>query len=187
MAKHLTSQRKLRPHNEQSFSANRETRPPSELPASSKSARSLLRRVRRRRSPWRCRASTTPFWPVVRVEFLGFQREILEGNIDAEIENLEAARREHGSCGLHRFACEDQVGKKHFALPELLADGVQSQNKAAINGFEWVDVLGEGALAECSGAIGIALKDGLLHRFGKLIGDDDLASRAFWPSGIARF
>jgi hypothetical protein len=123
----------------------------------------------------------------VRVEFLGFQREIVEGNIDAEIENLEAARREHGSCGLHRFAREDQVGKKHFALLELLADGVQSQNKAAINGFEWVDALGEGALAECSGAIGIALKDGLLHRFGKLIGHDDLASRAFWPSGIARF
>jgi hypothetical protein len=91
----------------------------------------------------------------VRVEFLGFQREIVEGNIDAEIENLEAARREHDSCGLHRFAREEQVGKKHFALLELLADGVQSQNKAAINGFEWVDALGEGALAECSGAIGI--------------------------------
>ena len=87
---------------------------------------------------------------------------------------------------LHRFAREDQVGKKHFALLELLADGVQSQNKAAINGFEWVDALGEGALADCSGAIGIALKDGLLHRFGQLIGHDDLASRAFWPSGIAR-
>ena len=65
MAKHLTSERKLRPHKEQSFSANREARPPSELPASSKSARSLLRGARRRRSPWRCRASTTPFWPVI--------------------------------------------------------------------------------------------------------------------------
>lgn len=113
----------------------------------------------------------------VRVEFLGFQREIVEENNDAEIENLEAARSKHSSCGLHRFANGDQVGKKHFALLELLADGVQSQNKAAINGFEWVDAFGEGALAECSGAIGIALKDRLLQRFGKLIGHDDCLAR----------
>src|SRR5260370_18303753 len=65
MAKHLTSERKLRPHKEQSLSANRETRPPSELPASSKTARSLLRRPRAKRSPQRCTASNTPLLAVI--------------------------------------------------------------------------------------------------------------------------
>ncbi len=156
MAKHLTSERKLRPHKEQSLSANRETRPPSELPASSKSARSLLRRARRRRSPWRCRASTTPFWPVIVVV-------------------SKAERPKRTRSGRNISPCSN------------CSPTACNPNKAAINGFEWVGAFGEGALAECSGAIGIALKDGLLHRFGKLIGHDDLASRAIWPSGIARF
>jgi hypothetical protein len=73
-----------------------------------------------------------------------------------------------------------------FTLLEPFADRAQSQNKAAIDGLEWVDAFGEGALAERPGSVWIALKDGLLHRFEKLIRHDGSASSAFWPSGITR-
>jgi hypothetical protein len=114
----------------------------------------------------------------VSVEFLDFQRRIVEGDIDAEIKNLKAAGREHGAhqgladsvdvafhCAEDNFAeclaCrahlvrlrlsslrrEVQAWKKHLALLELFATRTQSENRAAIDGLEWVDAFVAGALA----------------------------------------